>query len=75
MHNIEQGVTHNNAITITTIGRTLRDAIQYRGLDKAAALAGATRAVDQLRSIGMAHCDICVDNRDTNVVFLGDLEY
>ena len=36
-------------------------------------------AVRQLHSLGIAHCDICVDNVFVNVVgnvvFLGDLEY
>eukprot|EP01031_Cornospumella_fuschlensis_P034644 gene34644-41951_t len=77
--NVEQGVTNCTSITITTIGRRLRDAIHLHGLKKAVALAGATSAVAQLHEIGMAHCDICVDNifvnLDTNVVFLGDLEY
>lgn len=77
--NVEQGVTNCTSITITTIGRRLRDAIHLHGLEKAIALAGATSAVAQLHEIGMAHCDICVDNifvdLETNVVFLGDLEY
>jgi len=77
--NVEQGFTNCTSITITTIGRRLRDAIHLHGLDKKAALDGAACAVRQLHAIGMAHCDICVDNifvnLDTNVVFLGDLEY
>lgn len=77
--NVEQGVTHCTSITISTIGRRLRDAIHLHGLKKEEALAGATSAVAQLHAIGMAHCDICVDNifvnLETNVVFLGDLEY
>lgn len=71
--NVEQGVTNCTTITITTIGRKLH------GLSKQAALDGATRAEEQLHSIGMAHCEICVDNLfmnlESNVVFLGDLEY
>ena len=34
--------------------------------------------LDELHSIGLAHCDISVDNvliDDNGVVFLGDLEY
>lgn len=77
--NVEQGVTNCTSITITSIGRRLSDAIHLHGFDKSTVLEGAICAVDQLRSIGMAHCDICVDNifvnLVTNVVFLGDLEY
>jgi hypothetical protein len=77
--NVEQGVTNCTSITITTIGRRLRDAIHLHGLGKQAALDGAVCAVEQLQAISMAHCDICVDNifvnLDTDVVFLGDLEY
>eukprot|EP01031_Cornospumella_fuschlensis_P030529 gene30529-36896_t len=77
--NVEQGVTNSTSITITTIGRTVADAIRNFGMSKQTALDGARRAVEQLHGIGMAHCDICVDNLfvhlDTGVVFLGDLEY
>ena len=77
--NVEQGVMHINSITITTIGRRLKDAIYLHQVDKAGALEGARRAVEQLHAIGIAHCDICTDNIfvniETNVVFLGDLEY
>jgi tRNA A-37 threonylcarbamoyl transferase component Bud32 len=77
--NVEQGVISYTSITITTIGRRVRDAIRHRGLDKQTALDGVERAVQQLHAIGMAHCDICVDNifvdLETGVVFLGGLEY
>lgn len=77
--NVEQGTVNSTSITITTIGRRLSDAIRLHITDKTSALEAVTLAVQQLHSIGMAHCDICVDNVfvsiETGVVFLGDLEY
>jgi hypothetical protein len=77
--NVEHGVTHRESVTITRIGRRLKEAIYLQGLDKREALDGARSGVQQLHAIGMAHCDICVDNifveLETGVVFLGDLEY
>jgi hypothetical protein len=74
-----QGVTNYKTITITSVGRRLRDAIALHGFEKDAALEGATLAVAQLHGIGMAHCGICVSrlfvSLETNTVFLGGLEY
>ena len=77
--NVEQGIAHCNTVTITTVGRRLRDVVRSSELNKSFVFAQVQEAVRQLHSIGIAHCDICVDNVFVNVadnvVFLGDLEY
>ena len=77
--NVEQGHTNCTSITITSIGRRLSDAIAARIVTKEQVLLSVGQAVDQLHSIGIAHCDICTDNvfvdLQNNTVFLGDLEY
>ena len=77
--NVEQGIANCTTVTITTVGRRLRDVIGSGGLEKNFVFTQVQEAVRQLHSIGIAHCDICVDNVFVNVVdgvvFLGDLEY
>jgi hypothetical protein len=77
--NVEQGTTNCTTITITTVGRRLRDVVRSGELEKSFVFAQVQEAVRQLHSLGIAHCDICVDNVFVNVVgnvvFLGDLEY
>jgi hypothetical protein len=77
--NVEQGIANCTTVTITTVGRRLRDVIRRGGLEKSVAFTQVEEAVRQLHDIGIAHCDICVDNVFVNVVddvvFLGDLEY
>lgn len=79
--NVEHGVTNCRSITITRVGSKLRDALVVRHLDKRAIYQQVASAVEQLHSIGYAHCDICVDNifadavEDGGSIFLGDLEY
>ncbi len=79
LHNVEQGHVNCKSITITSVGRKLVDAITLQRVTKEDALDQITSAVAQLHSIGIAHCDICIDNVfvdvHNNVVFLGDLEY
>ena len=79
--NIEHGHISGKSITITRIGITLQTALRTSRLDKNSAFEQVKHAVEQLHSIGYAHCDICIDNifvddnDNDNVVFLGDLEY
>ena len=77
--NVEQGVVNDNTVTITRVGRLLRDVVRSGELEKSFVFAQVQKAVKQLHSLGIAHCDICVDNVFVNVVdnvvFLGDLEY
>lgn len=78
--NVEQGLCNSTSIiTITSVGRTLKDALRLGRITKKKAMQQARQAVAQLHSIGIAHCDICADNLFVNVVdnvlFLGDLEY
>jgi hypothetical protein len=77
--NVEQGTTNCFSITISTIGRRLKDALRLGRVNKSQILDSVRGAVSQLHCIGIAHCDICVDNVFVNikddVVFLGDLEY
>ena len=76
--NIEHGRVDLKKIIITRIGATLPVALATRRLDKLAAFEQVKRGVEQLHSIGYAHCDICIDNifvDDDNIVFVGDLEY
>jgi hypothetical protein len=77
--NVEQGVVNYTSVTITTVGRRLQDSIRSCGLSKSVVLQQVQAAVEQLHGLGIAHCDICVDNIFVNVidnvVFLGDLEY
>ena len=77
--NVEQGIANYTTVTITTVGRRLRDVVRSGELEKSFVFAQVQEAVRQLHSLGIAHCDICVDNVFVNVVdnvvFLGDLEY
>lgn len=78
--NVERGVCNSTSIiTITSVGRTLKDALRIGRITKKKAMQQARQAVEQLHSIGIAHCNICADNMFVNVVdnvlFLGDLEY
>ena len=77
--NVEQGFVNCSSITITSIGRRVADAVRLNVVTKQAVLEQSRDAVNQLHSLGYAHCDVCLDNiyvhMETNVVFLGDLEY
>lgn len=77
--NVEQGIANCTTVTITTVGRRLRDVVRTGELEKSFVFAQVQEAVKQLHSLGIAHCDICADNVFVNVVdnvvFLGDLEY
>lgn len=77
--NVEQGIANSTTVTITTVGRRLRDVVRSGEFEKRFVFAQVQEAVRQLHSLGIAHCDICVDNVFVNVVgdvvFLGDLEY
>jgi hypothetical protein len=79
LNNVEHGRVNSNSVMITSVGRRLQDAISQRLVTTADALAQIRLAVEQLHSIGVAHCDIFSGNvfveMDTNRVFLGDLEY
>lgn len=77
--NVEQGTVNCTSVTITTVGRRLRDAIRLGIVDSRLIFEQVQAAVRQLHEIGIAHCDICADNIFVNMVdnnvFLGDLEY
>lgn len=77
--NVEQGIANCTTVTITTVGRRLRNVVNSGKLEKSFVFTQVQEAFMQLHSIGIAHCDICVDNVFVNVVgdvvFLGDLEY
>ena len=77
--NVEQGHANCSSITITSIGRRVKDALEEGYVTKTDVLMQTQAAVNQLHSLGFAHCDICLDNifvnLETGVVFLGDLEY
>jgi hypothetical protein len=79
--NVEHGTTNGTSITITRVGSTLKDAMRVRSLGRSFIFSQVDLAVNQLHAIGVAHCDICVDNvfvdsvADGGTVFLGDLEY
>eukprot|EP01038_Epipyxis_sp_PR26KG_P016579 gene16579-22635_t len=66
-------------ITVKRIGQTLRQAIVDKVVTRENALFQVETAVAELHNIGLAHCDISVNNifveLGTNVVFLDDLEY
>jgi tRNA A-37 threonylcarbamoyl transferase component Bud32 len=55
--------------------------MRVRNLDRSFIFSQVDLAIKQLHAIGIAHCDICVDNvfvdslADGGAVFLGDLEY
>jgi hypothetical protein len=77
--NVEQGTVNCTSVTITTVGRRLRDALRLGVVDNRLIFEQVQAAVRQLHEIGIAHCDICADNVFVNIVdnviFLGDLEY
>ena len=76
-HNLIGGSQINTSVTITTVGRRLQDV--YALVNKQTILDQVALAVEQLHSIGVAHCDIRVSNIFMNLtndaIFLGDLEY
>ena len=77
--NVEQGHINGLSITITSIGRRVADALTAGYVTKEQVFSQTQVAVNQLHSLGFAHCDICLENIfvnvETGVVFLGDLEY
>ena len=79
--NVEHGTVNCTSVMITRIGSRLRDAMRNRGLTVTQVCNQVKAGLDQLHSINIAHCDLCVDNVfvddevDGGKVFLGDLEY
>lgn len=76
--NVEQGTVNHVSVTITRVGHRLCDAIAFYELPASEALRQVQMAVEQLHSIGIAHCDICVSNVFVDFdgcIYLGDLEY
>ncbi|KAG9411164.1 hypothetical protein AC1031_016812 [Aphanomyces cochlioides] len=79
LQHVERGICNHNSVTITSIGRTLRDAlIAFRG-KRHLIIDGVKKALEELHSIGVAHCDVRAANvfdllGDRRVIF-GDLEY
>jgi hypothetical protein len=69
----------NQSIVITRIGNrlTMSNMIKF-GLTKEMVISQTRQGLEELHTIGLAHCDISVDNvfiDDNGVVFLDDLEY
>lgn len=66
-----------NAILITRVGRTLRNALKERIITKAQVLANVRDGIQELHNAGFAHCDIRIDNIfvDERGAFVDDLEY
>ena len=81
LQNIEHGTVNHTSLTITRVGSQLKDAIKVRHLTKEDIYNQVQSGVEQLHSIGYAHCDICMDNifvdsiEDSGRIFIGDLEY
>ena len=76
---VEKGFADGRSITITTIGKTLPNAILERIItDKNTVIKQVRAAIDSIHSLGIAHCDICCENvfvLDDGSVILGDLQY
>eukprot|EP01036_Dinobryon_divergens_P022132 gene22132-30368_t len=51
-----------NAILITRVGRTLRNALRERIITKAQVLVNVRDGIQELHNAGFAHCDIRIDN-------------
>jgi tRNA A-37 threonylcarbamoyl transferase component Bud32 len=77
--NLEQGRTNGKSVTITSIGSTFQNAVasgQVTSRDQV--LSQIQAALDAIHSIGIAHCDICLDNifvLNDGTITLGDFEY
>ena len=76
--NVEQGLVHRASITITRVGWRLEQAISNHNLTQESAVTGVTRAVQQLHAIGIAHCDLLLENVFVDLisgtVFVGGLD-
>ena len=76
--NVEQGMVHCTSITITQIGWRLEQAIRSHKLTQESAVNGVTQAVQQLHAIGLAHCDLSLENvfmdLISGTVFVGGLD-
>jgi serine/threonine protein kinase len=77
--NVEWGrVVGERSVMITRIGTRLRTAIATQRVSRKNAEDGVRLGLDQLHTIGYAHCDIKLDNvfvDANNIVFLDDIEY
>lgn len=80
LSNLERGTVNCKSILITSVGQTLRHAAALRPtiINRGEVLAQVRKALDNLHSIGLAHCDVSIDNiyvLDNNEIILGDFEY
>jgi hypothetical protein len=80
--NVEWGEVPDRSrktIIIKRIGKRLLTALRERLVTKEQIITQLRQAVGQLHQIGLAHCDICLENafydESTNSVFIDDLEY
>jgi len=73
----EAVVGNQNAVLITRVGIPLRDALSRNFITYIVAIEHIRLALEELHSIGFAHCDVVVDNVfvDQGVAFIDDLEY
>jgi hypothetical protein len=67
--NVEHGYVNCTSITITRVGFRLRYVLLVRCMNKNVVFDQVSLAIEQLHTIGDAHCDICVDN-----VFIDSVE-
>ena len=76
---VERGIVNCSSVTIHTIGRRARDALQQSDdISRDTIIAHIRLALTSLHKIGIAHCDVCLDNvfvLDCGEVIIGDLEY
>ena len=76
--NVEQGLVHCTSITITRVGWRLEQVINNHNLTQESAVTGVTRAAQQLHAIGLAHCDLSLENvfvdLISGIVFVGGLD-
>eukprot|EP01031_Cornospumella_fuschlensis_P034229 gene34229-41433_t len=79
LQHVERGRANGRSVTITSIGKTLNNAVRAGSVTDAENVIHELRsAVNELHGVGVAHCDICTDNMfvlEDGTIILGDLEY
>ena len=81
LENVEWGSVNCTSISITRVGRKLKDVFRLRNMDRTNVVQQVELGVSQLHANSIAHCDLCLDNifvdnvEDGGRVFLGDVEY
>ncbi|KAG9411700.1 hypothetical protein AC1031_017339 [Aphanomyces cochlioides] len=79
LQHVERGVCHRDSVTITSIGRTLQHALSDFQGKRHLIIDGVKKALYELHSIGVAHCDVRAANvfvlLSNGRVILGEMEY